>query len=491
MDLLRTVPAKPLHLLPELPNLNVQIKMPNTRYKPACPIRALSNPNFHYRAEKLPAPAVAVAKSEPLLTVAASSLQSEPGFLLRNRWLNLENPAVGENGELSTMNYLRQILLSKVYDVARESELELATKLSERIGNKIWLKREDLQPCLILRDSSPYSVSKLDLFIQSPRSLYMMAKLPKEKLDGGVISASSGNHAQGVALAAETLGCDAVIVMPVTTPDVKFKQVQQLGAKVFLVGDSYDEAKSYAKNRALKECRTFIPAYDPPDVISGQGTVGMEILRQVKDTEGLHAVFVPVGGGGLIAGIAAYLKSVCPQIKIIGVEAFDSNAMALSLHHGRRVVLDQIGGFVGGVRTVGEETFRLCKDLTDGVVLVHPAAVLESIQEMFEETRNILEPAGALAIAGAEAYCKYYGLNGENVVAITSSANLYFDRQRLAAQLTKGGLHKEAEFARIMPEEPGSFKRFCELVDIPHAVLDSIVCAYSAPPKFVQHKESS
>lgn len=295
----------------------------------------------------------------------------------------------------------------------------------------------------------------------------MMAKLRKDQLDRGVICSSAGNHAQGVALSAQKLDCDAVIVMPVTTPEIKWRSVERLGAKVVLVGDSYDEAQSYAKSRAKEEGRAFIPPFDHPDVISGQGTIGMEIVRQMQAMQGpIHAIFVPVGGGGLIAGIAAYLKTVSPEVKIIGVEPFDANAMALSLHHGRRVVLDQVGGFADGVavKVVGEETFRLCRKLIDGVVLVSRDAICASIKDMFEEKRSILEPAGALALAGAEAYCRYYCLENKNVVAITSGANMNFDRLRLVTELANVGRQKEAVLATFMPEEPGSFKRFCERV---------------------------
>ncbi|CAA0830420.1 Threonine dehydratase biosynthetic-chloroplastic [Striga hermonthica] len=292
----------------------------------------------------------------------------------------------------------------------------------------------------------------------------MMVKLPREQLERGVICSSAGNHAQGVALSAQKLGCNAVIVMPVTTPEIKWRSVERLGATVVLFGDSYDEAQFYAKKRAEEEGRTFIPPFDHPDVITGQGTVGMEIVRQMKGP--IEAIFVPVGGGGLIAGIAAYVKRVSPEVKIIGVEPFDANAMALSLQHGQRVMLDQVGGFADGVavKVVGEETFRLCRELIDGVVLVSRDAICASIKDMFEEKRNILEPAGALALAGAEAYCKYYGLKDANVVALTSGANMNFDRLRLVTELADVGRRREAVLATYMPEEPGSFKQFCELL---------------------------
>lgn len=292
----------------------------------------------------------------------------------------------------------------------------------------------------------------------------MMVKLSRDQLDKGVICSSAGNHAQGVALAAKKLGCDAVIAMPVTTPEIKWKSVERLGATVVLVGDSYDEAQSYAKQRSKEEGRTFVPPFDHPDVVMGQGTIGMEIIRQLKGK--LHAIFVPVGGGGLIAGIAAYVKQVRPEVKIIGVEPSDANAMALSLYHGQRIMLEQVGGFADGVavKEVGEEPFRLCRELLDGVVLVSRDAICASIKDMFEEKRNILEAAGALSLAGAEAYCKYYGLKGETVVAIASGANMNFDRLRLITELADVGRKREAVLATHLREERGSFKQFCELV---------------------------
>jgi threonine dehydratase len=357
-----------------------------------------------------------------------------------------------DGGGVNSMEYLTNILASKVYDVAIESPLQIASKLSERLGVKIFLKREDLQPVFSFKLRGAYN---------------MMAKLPKEQLENGVICSSAGNHAQGVALAAKKLNCDAVIAMPITTPEIKWKSVKRLGATVVLVGDSYDEAQAYAKKRAAEEGRTFIPPFDHPDIIMGQGTVGMEIVRQMQAyKDPLHAIFVPVGGGGLIAGIAAYVKMISPQVKIIGVEPADANAMALSLHHGQRVELDQVGGFADGVavKVVGEECFRLCKELVDGVVLVSRDAICASIKDMFEEKRSILEPAGALALAGAEAYCKYYNIKDESVVAITSGANMNFDRLRLVTELADVGRQREAVLATFMPEERGSFKRFCELV---------------------------
>ncbi|KAK4377724.1 hypothetical protein RND71_004020 [Anisodus tanguticus] len=380
--------------------------------------------------------------SAPLLRVSPSSLRCEPGYLIPN------SPVLGTGGVVG-YEYLTNILSSKVYDVAHETPLQNAPKLSERLGVNVWLKREDLQPVFSFKIRGAYN---------------MMAKLPNEQLERGVICSSAGNHAQGVALSAQRLGCNAVIAMPVTTPDIKWKSVKRLGATVVLVGNSYDEAQAYAKERAEAEGCTFIPPFDHPDVIVGQGTVGMEINRQLK--ENIHAIFVPVGGGGLIAGIAAYLKRVAPDIKIIGVEPLDANALALSLQHGQRVMLDQVGGFADGVavKVVGEETYRICKELIDGVVLVGRDAICASIKDMFEEKRSILEPAGALALAGAEAYCKYYGLKGENVVAITSGANMNFDRLRLVTELADVGRQREAVLATFMPEVSGSFKKYAEMV---------------------------
>ncbi|KAL0744031.1 hypothetical protein Bca4012_085544 [Brassica carinata] len=383
----------------------------------------------------------------PRLKVNPNSLQYPAGYLGAVPERTSGDP---ENGSITeAMEYLTSILSTKVYDVAIETPLHLAKKLSERLGVRMFLKREDLQPVFSFKIRGAYN---------------MMAKLSSEQLAKGVICSSAGNHAQGVAMSAAKLGCTAVIVMPRTTPEIKWQSVEDLGATVVLVGDTYDEAQAFAKQRAEEEGLTFIPPFDHPDVIAGQGTVGMEITRQAKGP--LYAIFVPIGGGGLIAGIAAYVKRVSPEVKIIGVEPADANAMALSLHHGERVILNQIGGFADGVavKEVGEETFRICRKLMDGVVLVTRDAMCASIKDMFEEKRNILEPAGALALAGAEAYCKYYGLKDVNVVAITSGANMNFDKLRIVTELANVGRQQEAVLATILPEKPGSFKKFCELV---------------------------
>uniref|UniRef100_A0ACD6A8M2 Uncharacterized protein n=1 Tax=Avena sativa TaxID=4498 RepID=A0ACD6A8M2_AVESA len=380
--------------------------------------------------------AVSSAATSPtasaLMRVAPESLRCVSGSLVavtRKRRVAASHGAV---------DYLTSVLSSKVYDVAIESPLQHAVKLSERLGVDLWMKREDLQPVFSFKLRGAYN---------------MMAKLSGEQLERGVICSSAGNHAQGVAVSAKTLGCDAVIVMPVTTPEIKWRSAERLGATVVLEGDSYEEAQSYAKLRCVQEGRTFVPPFDHPDVIAGQGTIGMEIVRQLKGRP-LHAVFVPVGGGGLIAGIAAYVKRVRPEVKIIGVEPSDANAMALSLCHGQRVMLEHVGGFADGVavKAVGEETFRLCRDHLDGIVLVGRDAICVSIKDMFEEKRSILEPAGALALAGADAYCKYYGLRGETVVAITSGANMNFDQLRLVTELANVGRKRESVLATTSAE---------------------------------------
>ncbi|KAK3005660.1 hypothetical protein RJ639_015728 [Escallonia herrerae] len=418
----------------------------------------------------------------PLLKVSPGSLQYEPGEV------GAVPDRLATEGDLSAMEYLTNILASKVYDDIVYHRFPISV-LVNNLKDK----------CLRIFDD--WLCGGLQVFSFKLRGAYnMMAKLPKEQLERGVICSSAGNHAQGVALAAKRLGCNAVIVMPVTTPEIKWKSVERLGATVVLVGDSYDEAQTYAKKKAEEEGRTFVPPFDHPDVIMGQGTVGMEIVRQMQGP--LHAIFVPVGGGGLIAGIAAYIKRVSPEVKVIGVEPSDANAMALSLHHRQRVVLDQVGGFADGVavKVVGEETFRLCRELIDGVVLVNRDAICASIkasfvpcnlifaiyfmfQDMFEEKRSILEPAGALALAGAEAYCKYYNLKDANVVAITSGANMNFDRLRLVTELADIGRQREAVLATYMPEEPGSFKLFSEQMGSPSVLQNELLCRFVFPER--------
>jgi threonine dehydratase len=350
---------------------------------------------------------------------------------------------------MKTRDYLERILTARVYEVAAETPLELAPNLTQRLGNNLWLKREDMQSVFSFKLRGAYN---------------KMAQLPQSALERGVIAASAGNHAQGVALSAQTLGCIATIVMPVTTPQIKVDAVRGRGAKVILHGDSYDEAYEYARAFGRAKGLTFVHPYDDPDVIAGQGTIGMEILRQ--HTQSLHAIFVPIGGGGLISGIAAYVKRLRPEVRIIGVEPVDADAMQRSLKAGRRVRLEQVGLFADGVavKQVGAETFRLCRKLVDQVILVDTDATCAAIKDVFEDTRAILEPAGALAVAGAKAYFARAAMTGVNVVAVASGANMNFDRLRFVSEEAELGEAREAVIAVTIPERPGSFKTFCALV---------------------------
>jgi len=347
------------------------------------------------------------------------------------------------------MDYLEKILTANVYDVAIETPLDEAHNLSARIGNRVLLKREDLQPVFSFKVRGAYN---------------KMASLSEEALKAGVICASAGNHAQGVALAAQKLGCKATIVMPVTTPQIKIDAVQKRGGRVVLHGDSYQEAFAHSQDLAAAQQLTFVPPYDDPLVIAGQGTVGMEILREQR--KAIHAIFIPVGGGGLIAGVAAFVKRVRPDIKIIGVETVDADAMYRSLQAGHRVTLPQVGLFADGtaVKQVGEETFRLAKDLVDEVILVDTDSTCAAIKDVFDDTRAILEPSGALAVAGLKAYVEREKLKGQTLVAIASGANMNFDRLRFVAERAEVGERREALFVVTIPEERGSFRRFCELM---------------------------
>jgi len=353
-----------------------------------------------------------------------------------------------------TTDYLKKILTARVYDVAVETPLELAPTLSERFGNQIYFKREDIQSVFSFKLRGAYN---------------KMAHLPPEKLKRGVICASAGNHAQGVALSAARLGCRALIVMPTTTPPVKIEAVKARGGEVVLFGDSYSDAYQHALDLEKKHKLTFVHPFDDPDVIAGQGTIAMEILRQ--HTGPIHAIFVAIGGGGLIAGIGAYVKAVRPDIKIIGVQTTDSDAMARSLKAGRRVALNDVGLFSDGtaVKLVGEETFRIAKQVVDEIILVDTDAVCAALKDVFQDTRSILEPAGALSIAGAKAYLERAKANkkplkNETLVTIACGANMNFDRLRFVAERAEVGESREAVFAITIPEERGSFKRFCELI---------------------------
>jgi threonine dehydratase len=346
-------------------------------------------------------------------------------------------------------DYLERILTAQVYDVAIESALEVAPQLSARLGNRLLLKREDMQSVFSFKLRGAYN---------------KMVKMPRERLAKGVIAASAGNHAQGVALAAQKLGCNAVIVMPSTTPRIKIEAVAARGPEVVLHGDSYDEAYEHAIALGIERRLTFIHPYDDPDVIAGQGTIGMEILRQ--HPEPIHAIFVPVGGGGLIAGIAAYVKRLKPEIKIIGVEPDNADAMTQSIEAKRRVTLSQVGLFADGVavRQCGEETYRLASMFVDEMVRVDTDAICAAIKDVFEDTRTVLEPAGALSIAGAKNYVDEKALTGQTLVAIASGANINFDRLRFVAERAELGEAREAILAVTIPEEPGSFKRFCAML---------------------------
>ncbi|NOT82326.1 MAG: threonine ammonia-lyase, biosynthetic [Gallionella sp.] len=345
--------------------------------------------------------------------------------------------------------YLKKILNARVYDVAIETNLEVAPNLSARIGNTVLLKREDMQPVFSFKLRGAYN---------------KMVQLTPEQLKRGVIAASAGNHAQGVALSAQKLGCKAIIVMPSTTPQIKIDAVKNRGAKVVLFGDSYSDAYAHALELEKENKMTFVHPYDDPDVIAGQGTIGMEILRQ--HPQPIHAIFVAIGGGGLISGVAAYVKSLRPDIKIIGVQPVDSDAMYRSVKAKRRITLDHVGLFADGVavKQVGTETFRLCRKLVDEIILVSTDETCAALKDVFEDTRSILEPAGALAIAGAKLYAARENLKGETLVAIACGANMNFDRLRFVAERAEIGEKREAILAVTIPETAGSFRKFCALL---------------------------
>ena len=348
------------------------------------------------------------------------------------------------------MRYLERILTAHVYDVAIESPLEAAPRLSARLGVQVLLKREDLQPTV---------------FSFKLRGAYnKLAQLPPELRKRGVIASSAGNHAQGVALAARRMAVSATVVMPETAPSIKVQAVEALGARVVIVQGAYDDAQTEARRRCQAEQLAFIPPFDDPDVIAGQGTVGMEILRQ--HTGPIAAIFVPVGGGSLISGIAAYVKALRPEIRIVGVEPEDAAGMTESLRAGERVELAHVGIFADGVavRRVGEEPFRLCRELVDEMILVSTDETCAAIKDIFEETRGIVEPAGALAVAGLK---KYAGRTPERegaLIAINSGANLNFDRLRHVAERAELGEGREAVLAVEIPERPGSFLAFCRAI---------------------------
>jgi len=348
-----------------------------------------------------------------------------------------------------TTKYIKKILEAHVYDVAIESPLEEAQNLSKRLGNRVLMKREDLQSVFSFKCRGAYN---------------RIYQLMKQKKISGVIAASAGNHAQGVALAATRLGIDATIVMPKTTPDIKVKAVQSRGGKTVLVGDAYDDAYQYAIKLAQEKHLEFIHPYDHPDTIAGQGTVGMEILRQHSDD--IDAVFVPVGGGGLIAGVGAYIKYLRPNTKIIGVEPDDAPSMAEALRANRRVVLKNVGIFADGVavKQVGRETFRIAKLCVDDVICVSTDEICAAIKDIFDDTRSIMEPAGALAVAGMKKYVADNQASKQTLVVINSGANMNFDRLRHVSERAELGEQREALLAATIPERPGSFRAFCKTI---------------------------
>jgi threonine dehydratase len=350
---------------------------------------------------------------------------------------------------LQPADYLKKILTARVYDVAVESPLEAARSLSRRLHNNVLLKREDQQAVFSFKLRGAYN---------------KMVHLTPEQLKRGVICASAGNHAQGVALSAHRLGARAVIVMPVTTPQVKVDAVKALGGEVVLHGDSYSDAHAHATQLEQKHGLTFVHPFDDPDVIAGQGTIAMEILRQHQGR--LDAVFVAIGGGGLISGVANYIKAVRPDIKVIGVQMNDSDAMAQSVAASKRVTLADVGLFSDGtaVKLVGEETFRIARELVDEFMTVDTDAVCAAIKDVFIDTRSIVEPAGALAVAAIKQYVAEKKTRGETYAAILCGANMNFDRLRFVAERAEVGEEREALFAVTIPEERGSFRHFCEVI---------------------------
>jgi len=345
--------------------------------------------------------------------------------------------------------YVKKILTSRVYDVAVETPLQTARQLSERLGNTVWLKREDLQPVFSFKIRGAYN---------------KLTQLTAEERARGVVTASAGNHAQGLALAAKVLGVKATIVMPKTTPEIKVEGVRSRGGKVVLHGDSFPEALAYSLKLVDEKGYVYIHPYDDPHTIAGQGTVAMEILRQHPGP--LDAIFVPVGGGGLIAGIAAYVKYLRPDIKIIGVEPDDSNCLQAAMAAGERVVLPTVGIFADGVAVaqIGQHTFDICKDHVDEVITVSTDEICAAIKDIYDDTRSITEPAGALGVAGIKKYVETRGVTGQTLVAIDSGANVNFDRLRHVAERAELGEGREAIIAVTIPEKPGSFKAFCEAV---------------------------
>ncbi|UTW49998.1 threonine ammonia-lyase, biosynthetic [Bacterioplanoides sp. SCSIO 12839] len=346
-------------------------------------------------------------------------------------------------------DYLKKILSARVYDVAIESPLHIATFLSERLGNQIWLKREDEQPVYSFKIRGAYN---------------KVVQLTEDEKAAGVVAASAGNHAQGLALAAKELGIKATIVMPRTTPEIKVKSVKARGAKVVLHGDAFDDAFAYSQKLVDEKGMTYIHPYDDPETIAGQGTIGMEILRQMRNP--VDVVFVPVGGGGLAAGVAAYIKALRPEVKVIAVESTESACLAAAMAEGERVILDQVGIFADGVAVaqIGENTWEVCKDHIDECITVTPDEICAAIKDIFDDTRAVCEPAGALAVAGMKKYVERETCEDQNLVAILSGANVNFDRMRYISEVAEIGEGREVILAVTIPEEAGSFQKFCSLL---------------------------
>jgi threonine dehydratase len=345
--------------------------------------------------------------------------------------------------------YVKRILQARVYDVAIETPLSEARFLSKRLNNTILIKREDLQPVFSFKLRGAYNA---------------MAQLTEEEKARGVITASAGNHAQGVAMAAKHMGIKAIIVMPKITPEIKVASAKARGAKVILKGDAFAEASEYAQELVKEKGYTYIPPYDHPEVIAGQGTVAMEILRQYPAD--IDAIFVPVGGGGLIAGIAAYVKYLRPDIKVIGVEAEDAACLKAAMDAGERVILDQVGIFAEGVAVaqIGEEPFRIAQHFVDDVITVNTDEICAAVKDVFEDTRAVSEPSGALSLAGLKKYVQQNNTEGETLICINSGANTNFDRLQHIAERAELGEKREAILAVTIPERPGSFKQFCKIV---------------------------
>lgn len=343
-------------------------------------------------------------------------------------------------------SYIKRILDARVYDVARETPVDEALLLSSRFDNRIWLKREDLQPVFSFKLRGAYN---------------KMSRLRPEQRERGVVAASAGNHAQGLAMAAQRMGVSATIVMPRTTPQIKVDAVRRREARVVLHGDSFEEAAAKAAELVEDEGLTYVHPFDDPDVIAGQGTVGMEIVRQHQ--EPLDAVFVPVGGGGLLAGVAAYIRYVWPKTRIVGVEPEDAACLQAALARGRRVTLPEVGLFADGcaVAQVGKETFRVIRDTVDEVITASTDEMCAAIKDIFEDTRCIAEPAGALALAGLKKYVERDGIQGQQLLAVLSGANTNFDRLRYISERTEIGEHREAVLSVSIPEQPGAFREFC------------------------------